>query len=142
MEIESLEGKMERQTRLIASAFGVEKWEQEDADIAQNYWGNNARLVPIRWSIDKDCALLNRVGVGQESDEAWLAIDNTNHYADFRIGSPEYNRTLVHGLYCFAFDSDELWREFGVSLSMHEKIELRLSMPREFWPQMWFEGLE
>lgn len=52
---------------------------------------------------------------------------------------PQLNEPLARGLYCLAFDAEVISANLNYSLSAHEKLELRLSMPREFWPQKWLE---
>ncbi len=48
---------------------------------------------------------------------------------------------MARGLYRLGFDEPAILAQLP-QLSAHEKLELRLSMPREFWPQRWLEAEE
>ncbi len=46
---------------------------------------------------------------------------------------------MARGLYCLGTDDSEALEQFYPAFSFHEKLELRLSLPREFWPQTWLD---
>lgn len=49
---------------------------------------------------------------------------------------------MSRALYCLGFDNETISSQLP-HLSAHEKLELRLGLPREFWPQKWLrEGDE
>jgi hypothetical protein len=52
-----------------------------------------------------------------------------------------FREHMVRTLYRLGIEmEDEQWlAPLNVSLSHHEKLELRLSMPREFWPKKWLD---
>jgi len=52
----------------------------------------------------------------------------------------EFDEYMVRGLYRLGVQDDVL-ALLSYHLSAHEKLELRLSMPREFWPQKWVDEL-
>ncbi len=45
---------------------------------------------------------------------------------------------MVRALYRLGFEDESILNQLP-ALSAHEKMELRLSMPHEFWPQKWIE---
>jgi hypothetical protein len=57
----------------------------------------------------------------------------------FYSNSPQCNTLFICGLYRLGLDDENDPRATHCSLSAHEKLELRLSMPREFWPQKWID---
>ncbi|RYX83330.1 hypothetical protein EON83_15010 [bacterium] len=54
-----------------------------------------------------------------------------------RLNSIHQSR-MARGFYCLGIE-DEGTCEQLPPLSAHEKLELRLSLPREFWPQKWLD---
>lgn len=49
---------------------------------------------------------------------------------------------LACGLYCLGIVADTLAVEFDLELSLEQKEQLRLTLPREFWPKAWLEEEE
>jgi len=55
------------------------------------------------------------------------------------VGScSDANELMSHGLYKLGFEDESVLSQLP-SLSAHERLELRLSLPREFWPVTWLE---
>lgn len=126
----------------VATAFGVEKWGEDvwfmhtDASL---FSGTKGELEVV-WRINPEgYACHFRVGNGGIHDctvtwreMAWSSKTYGSH--------PEYNALMARGLYCLGIDAPSVVAKLNSPLSAHEQIELRLSMPREFWPPSWLEA--
>lgn len=55
----------------------------------------------------------------------------------FGMRSGDNDKLLARGLYRLGFEDEDVLAKLNHPLSSHEKMELRLSLPREFWPKMW-----
>jgi hypothetical protein len=84
--------------------------------------------------------------IGEEEEDlsaTLLEIREYEGYTSLRLECPHRSEILAHGLYrlglqCCGFDlSYNCIINNLPSLGAHEKLELRLSLPREFWPQKW-----
>ena len=51
----------------------------------------------------------------------------------------DYDASLLRGLYRLGFEDEDALGELNASFSAHEKMELRLNFPREFWPKRWLD---
>ncbi len=45
----------------------------------------------------------------------------------------QLHERMARGLYRLGIDDEDIVTQFNYSLSAHEKLELRLSLSREFW---------
>lgn len=140
MESEDVTEKTEWQVRMVVAGFEVKEWKKEESETVWVFKGHTWRLIPVLWTIDKGSGHWAKMSVGSGPDEAWFEIDQATATADFRLGNPQCNELLMQGLYRLGVDSNDLLREFSVGLfSAHQIMELRLSLPREFWPQKWID---
>ncbi len=55
------------------------------------------------------------------------------------LKSSEEGGRIARALYCLGQGTDDVLARLNYSLSAHEKLELRLSLPREFWPKTWLD---
>lgn len=55
------------------------------------------------------------------------------------VPHPWFDEQMARGLYCLGFEQESVFPQLNYSLTAHEKLELRLSMPHKFWPQNWLD---
>ncbi len=161
MEFEDVSKKVEWEARRVATAFDIETFGPVLLFIPRpsdesNYRGNSGDIT-VSWRVDKRTLALSFINLacwsGYESEEVtlhyhpsiltipggwemeWEEIPSTLH-SHFRA---MLARHLAHSLYRLGFEDQGVLRELNHPLSAHEKLELRLSMPREFWPQRWLD---
>ena len=167
MEFEVVSEKVEREARRVAVALNADEFRLVGCDksvsnsvtyaLYRGLWGKTT----VQWTIMVEEAALQsiRIGLNQSlaSDECrvfrlqtdstctesvwepWATMENP-----YFQSPPVFREHMAHTLYCLGIDiEDEQDLAFlDVSLSAHEKLELRLSMPREFWPQKWLDEEE
>jgi hypothetical protein len=134
-------GTIEWEARRVAAAFGVEEWEETER----------------KGFLDKQILFHVFNGPAKNDDEICWEISETGRlYAIFVSGirvvwytsgvdiylleNPTGAELMARGLYRLGFEDESVWSQLP-QLSAHEKIELRLSLPREFWPKKWVEEL-
>ena len=142
MEFEVLNEKIEWECRRMAAAFGVKEW-QVDESPNQRRGVGEAGLVVV-WGIDFETARFIGVqinGPGRKVssiyDEGWIDPGITVQpfwNCSFSTATASF---MARGLYCLGIEDEAVLAELNHPLTAHEKLELRLSMPREFWPQKW-----
>ncbi|RYX80816.1 hypothetical protein EON83_26840 [bacterium] len=137
MEFESLSEDIKREARRVAAAFGVENWaisiEHHGFGFEhQNETSNLCHYVRIRedgvWIfilISDSETYSNGCRVSWHMDQWLCTLANV----------PVHNEVMGRGLYRLGFDNEAILSQ--LSLTAHEKLELRLSTPREFWPNQW-----
>jgi hypothetical protein len=52
---------------------------------------------------------------------------------------PQFHEFIARGLYRLGIEDEDILSQLNHPFTAHEKLELRLSMPREFWPQKWLD---
>ena len=77
-------------------------------------------------------------------DEQWCDLQSTLSDEDTwtcwtLTSTGGLNELMMRALYCLNFEEEGVFQKLNSPLSAHEKMELRLSMPREFWPHKWHE---
>lgn len=85
-------------------------------------------------------------GVNWADKDDWPSYSQINYFQSrgvwYREAFGEFqdkmSHSLVRGLYCLGFE-DSVINIVNYPLTSHEKLELRLSLPREFWPQKWLD---
>lgn len=140
MEFEGLSPEVEWEARRIAAAFGFELWgqtESEFEDDPDSFYGVTKDGAQFEWIVGLERpGGLEHLWVGRELIFFWQGSQSQ----DWKIESPHcHNELIVRGLYCLGFDETDLQRRSQGQLTAHEQLELRLSMPREFWPQKWLD---
>lgn len=141
MESEVLGEKVEWEARRVAAAFGLGEW-NEDVWYMHSHdslFSGTRGELEVSWRISPQAVAVHlRVGHGQFEDcivtwreFAWKLTASRLHQS--------YNEFMVRGLYCLGIEDEEVFSELNPSLSFHEKLELRLSLPREFWPAKWLD---
>ena len=140
MAVEGLGERVEWEARRVAAAFGVQEWDEAVEGFGDLLVSSCRGDFEVRCCIDRQGRLFD------------LHIENvlapTTLYCDVEFqpqlycvpcfGNPSYNELMVRGLYLLGFEDPALISELP-ELSAHEKLELRLSLPHEFWPKKWLE---
>lgn len=91
--------------------------------------------------IDKMTGNMERLSVGGYECCVVRRYDMGNPGSAFVVWTSHlnpYNELMARGLYRLGFEDPAILAQLP-PLSAHEKLELRLSMPREFWPKTWLE---
>lgn len=101
------------------------------------------RSVFIDWCIEREGAQLCGITVG--ADEATclelVFVESKGwRFENYAMGEvdPVYSQMMARGLYRLGFEDQSVWSQLPF-LCAHEKLELRLSLPREFWPKPWLD---
>lgn len=136
MEPSLLTRQIEREAARIAAAFGVGEWKL-DSPFLGRFRGCVGDVL-FTWRINSDeqefCYMgiehLLKTPVTQLffTEGKWLVAS---------IGEV-FDELMARGLYRLGFTDQSVLSQLP-SLSFHEKLELRLSLPREFWPPSWEE---
>ncbi|BCM88420.1 hypothetical protein IAD21_00251 [Abditibacteriota bacterium] len=117
----------------------------EDAE--RDYRGNLG-TTPIAWSVDKTELTFIHIVIGYTVEYAERSISllkvpsiHDEIEWDFSLTlhpNSEFHDLFARVLYRLGFEEESVLSQLP-TLSMHEKLELRLSMPREFWPKQWLD---
>lgn len=129
----------------VACAFGVEEWETGFRASKNNFsvWQFISEGVIVHCQWDEDFWLSFRVGLhagkGREvvGDGSCQWRDYEPDFDCIQLGHPIYNGIMARAMYCLGFPESVLQQL--PPLSAHEQLELKLTMPREFWPQKWLD---
>ncbi|RYX82865.1 hypothetical protein EON83_17295 [bacterium] len=137
LESKAVSGTVEHEAARVAVTFGVGEWKTTEYPTAHRHfgWGSGARL-PIDWIINfEEGVRLTVLSVGSFERCCQLAF----YWGEWDIRlNPKYDTAMARGLYCLGFEDEAILSQLP-PLSAHEKLELRLGMPREFWPQKWLD---
>jgi hypothetical protein len=125
------------ESKRVAAAFKVTQWKKSKAHYERLvvYEGTIGE-IEIEWSISESG--LFDVAIAHPNYERTVS-----YFLNLPNCKPDPNGTtddfMAKGLFLLGFD-DEILNELP-ELTAHEKIELRLSFPREFWPKKWLDEL-
>ncbi|RYX80819.1 hypothetical protein EON83_26855 [bacterium] len=130
---------IEKELARIVAAFGVTKCTKVRQVIANNFYKattSDGQELSIR--IDNlgkcsslslgGCALFNQTNLALPGQPISWAIN---------LSEGESDLIMARGLYRLGFDDEAIFSQ--LPLTAHEKLELRLSTPRELWPQVWLD---
>lgn len=136
MEFEDGSQQIEWEARRVAIAFVVEEWECFCVDSTWHCIGK-AGTKRIEWQFCGEPLRLTSLAISQKGRRRTLAY----FLPHFGMRSGDNDTLLARGLYCLGVQAQEIPQHFPVP-SAHEKLELRLAMPREFWPKEWLDEEE
>ncbi len=135
-----------RESCRVAAAFGVRFFRPltlwpDKRKMDTHFSGRTREHVEITWVLDLPSAQWTTLYVfgGGGPDERYCSVDRDgeSHFLCPHI-DPQYNEIMGRALYCLGFGDEDILAELP-ELSAHEKLELRLSMPREFWLNAWLD---
>lgn len=137
MEIEDVSEEVKWEAQRITAAFDLQEWEITAVSGNEVLFAAYTEDRLLEWCLDglNICAL----AVGDRHNLSSFDINPSSGYGPLTFESSEYDSLLARGLYRLGFEAPSLISELP-ELSAHQKLELRLSMPREFWPKTWIDG--
>ncbi len=146
MEFEVLSEEVEWECKRVVAAFGVTGWTQrnlhKESELLFDATGESFRVMWWISSLPLAPILLLAIEVrpprGREGKATWLTSYESNFQYEVREVGESTRELMARGLYCLCVENQNISDQLP-ALSAHEKLELRLSMSREFWPQKWFE---
>jgi hypothetical protein len=142
VEFEDVSAEIEREAWRIVAAFGstsyvstpqfhseiVEFTVTLESEVTLGLYLNTTPIVTVGLIELSGCGafLFMAASSGGRWEQGGVDIHFTHH------------SRMARGFYCLGIEDEATWRQL-LPLSAHEKLELRLSMPREFWPQKWLD---
>ena len=140
MEIEDVSEAIKREARRVAAAFGLEKWDEQGANCGDLFASVRKEDFEVRCCIDNRACLFDlHIENAENPTTIYCDVEiQPKFYCVPCIDIPSYNELMARGLYCLGFEDEGVLSQLP-QLSAHEKIELRLSFPREFWPKRWLD---
>ncbi len=141
MGFEDVSEKVVWEARRIAATFGVEKWIVSTTEFEgyANFEGY-ARETLVTWDIDLVTSSLDGLCLGRFPDNYTQVIyrlkTDNQWFCESNSGASEL---MARGLYRLGIEDEDVLAELNYPLTAHEKLQLRLSLPREFWPQKWID---
>ncbi|RYX83241.1 hypothetical protein EON83_15345 [bacterium] len=150
MEFEDVNEEFELEARRVAAAFGLRRCSTlkiEDILMIEGIGDQRIHVeahIVILSNEWRFLAIRNLEEPDEECRISWGRLDDSTPptwgYA-YSL-APTCIEPMVRGLYCLGVEDKEeqLLLSINSPLSAHEKLELRLSMPREFWPQSWMNA--
>ncbi|BCM92289.1 hypothetical protein IAD21_04168 [Abditibacteriota bacterium] len=129
--------QIEWQARRVAAAFEVKKFTCKSSDDAVFFCQGRVGRNTVRWILTRTYGPINhiKVGKGRVGCDASYSIGGQWQCSSH----PAFNEQMARGLYRLGIEDEAVSAELNLSLTAHEKLELRLFMPREFWPQIWLD---
>lgn len=131
--------RVEWEAKRVAAAFGVQEWDEQvktREDFVSIVSNSDFSFV---------CCIDNQACITSLTIEDAQDVTVSCHvnflpegYCLPCLEVPSYNERMVRGLYRLGLEEPSLIAELP-TLSAHEKLELSLSLPREFWPKAWIE---
>lgn len=130
-------GTVEWEAARVAAAFGVGEWDGDTShDKRSIFWGDGNEFQ-LSFAILKDGSNWYSVSVN-ELDLSYTNVFYNSPFWNLRKDGDPHLEFMARGLYRLGFTDESILQQLP-TLSAHEKLELRLSMPREFWPEGWLE---
>lgn len=148
----NLSEQIEREAQRVAAAFGVDKWEVTWCYEWWEFIGVGYGQELVRWTIEisSACWIGSEVGpkeVEVSDRELWqhhrssCQIVRDSDEPDVWECNPlmPFNKLMARAFYRLGFENEDVLAQLNYPLTAHEKLELRLSIPREFWPKTWID---
>ncbi len=135
MEAEEVREKIEWEARRIATAFEVETLTKG----MFSYRGFSHGIL-VTWRLGLQTGDLLRLTLYSDTlyCELFRELPHQDGQWMYRSYTPKLNELMVRGLYRLGFEDENVLAQL-TTFTAHEKLELRLSMPRELWPQKWLD---
>lgn len=139
MELEDVSEKIEWEARRVAAAFELTSWAETTSF---NVWCGTCGGVEVVWMQETKDAELTFIQVGDRTGNCSLSREQVDSFLGGELWElrtdTRYDDFMARGFYRLGFGTPALTSQLP-ELSAHEKLELRLSMPREFWPKTWLD---
>lgn len=122
---------VEWEARRVAQAVGVEWYDKMEWPEFVRYVGwigcAKVALLMCKGGVPKRLNIGSH-GTGCDFDFEYKLVEDYGHSHEL----------MARGLYCLGFEDESILSQLP-ELSAHERLELRLNFPREFWPQSWLD---
>lgn len=134
--------EMEQSPVLVSRTEATERWEVSGGGLKLEVDLGHSGLFKDQykgvWQIELTDGYRKYINLERDPDVSplWFLLksDWLEYNADSLIPA-----LMARALYRLGFEDGGVLRQLNSPLSNHEKMELRLSMPREFWPRQWVE---
>ncbi|RYF52072.1 MAG: hypothetical protein EOO38_01430 [Cytophagaceae bacterium] len=143
MEFEDLDQKVQWEARRVAAAFGVESFTASGGHATLTNFYASEGEVSLWWALDsrREKTMLRVLDITTGNQRCQVSVTkvlgNVNEEDKWVLIDQGVLREEMAGwLYCLGFDDENVLSRLP-ALTMHEKMELRLSISREFWSQKW-----
>ncbi|BCM88905.1 hypothetical protein IAD21_00747 [Abditibacteriota bacterium] len=139
MEFEDVSEKVEWEARRVAAAFGVGEWKPNEPsrEIISYSCFNNGTEYYVSFDTDGELKTLN-IDEVESRQYTHCELQNLGMGQWSLYNYSQYGKEMAYGLYRLGFEDEGILSQLP-PISAHEKLELRFSMPREFWPQKWLD---
>jgi hypothetical protein len=141
MEFDGLSADVEWEAKRVAAAFGVEELSVSFTIVGvyADFEGY-VRGTLVTWDIELDTLILGGISIGRFPDDYSQVVYRIKEGDQWVCESNSADGELMaRGLYCLDIQDEGVLAELDSPLTAHEKLELKLSMPREFWPKTWLD---
>lgn len=122
----------EWEAQRVAAAFGGFSFTVHRTAISVHYEGWVDEVL-VTWRLGDPNARVKNICVGTRSYCGVFLVKGAWQWEPGQEGHEQ----MARGLYRLGIEDEAILAALNQPLSMHEKLELRLSMPRVFWPQSW-----
>lgn len=151
MEFEDLSENVKREAQRIAMSYEVTSFQSYegksfvvgDVPSAIHFKGvwKGAPHTWLHWTIDRHGATLLKLSLDRDVEFCLLTKDkeDKDKFVFLSYAKRDLKQGMTQGLYRLGIEDEDASSELNSTLSAHEKLELRLSLPREFWPKTWLD---
>ncbi len=140
MGLENVSEEMKREAQRVAAAFRLSEWDGQVEGFGDLLVSRREEDFEVRCCIDSQGLFDLHIENAEAPTSIYCDVEfQPELYCVPCLGNPSYNELMARGLYRLGLE-DEVALSQLPPLTAHEKLELRLSMPREFWPQKWLDG--
>lgn len=133
---------MNFEVRRVAAALGCANWfEVNGSQFERRFEGVTASGRKVNWWVSYYPAV---EGIGFCEKRHAIHREAFGQIGPWHVGKKldsEEATFLARTLYCLGVEEQGVWDELKNPLTAHDKIELRLTLPQEFWPSLWREEL-
>ncbi|RYZ80870.1 MAG: hypothetical protein EOP04_25050 [Proteobacteria bacterium] len=131
-----------RESCRVAAAFGVKFFgplalNPDKRKIDHHFKGQVSQQVEIVWILDLPSAQWTNLFIFTGEGKGYSSICRTKR--ELTHVQPQHYEIMARALYRLGVEDEAELTKLEWPLSAHEKSELRLSLPREFWPQKWLD---
>ncbi len=130
--------EIKREFARVAAAFSVEQWTIWTWEFPE-YWkrGYTPQRHYVQVEFEDNSPIWRSFVIGpyDENDECF--VDESQVWLNGMVIPADdalFNTLMARGLYRLGIEDEAILSQLS-PLSVHEKLELRHSMPREFWPK-------
>lgn len=133
-------GTVEWEAMRVAQAFGVGEWIEGTQYLVKERCFSGTTPPHWVWRINSVPNAFTYIDIETfEGDFQFLQLKQMRgvwHFIKTERGIEIFGELMARGLFCLGFDDADILAQLP-QLTEHEKLELRLSLPKEFWPPQW-----